>query len=76
MVGHISRGPTPTASKARPSSFHLRNHSSTPYHRTTSDSSSYPDYLDKQLRLARLKTLFVVIHRPPPRGAVTPQVFN
>jgi hypothetical protein len=68
MMGRISRGPTPTVSKARPSSFFLRDNSSAPYRRTTSDSGSHPGYLDKRLRLARLKDPFVVIRRPGPRG--------
>jgi hypothetical protein len=30
MMGRISRGPTPTVSKAKPSSFFLRDNSSAP----------------------------------------------
>jgi hypothetical protein len=69
MMGRVSRGPTPTASEARPSSFPLKNSSSTPLRGATSDSSNHPDYLDKRLRLARLRAPSAVIHRPgPPRG--------
>jgi hypothetical protein len=67
-MGRVSRGPTPTASEARPSSFPLKNSSSTPLRGATSDSSNHPDYLDKRLRLARLRAPSAVIHRPGPLG--------
>jgi hypothetical protein len=52
MVGRINKGPTPTAGKARPIFFPLKNSSSAPHRRTTSDPSSHPGYLDKRLCLA------------------------
>jgi hypothetical protein len=68
MVGRISRGPTPTAYKVRPSSFPLKNSSSPPHHVIISDSSNQPSYLGKRLCLARPKAPSTVIRRPGPQG--------